>query len=153
LEVDVMASATLTRWDPFQQLAEMQHEFDRVLGRPLHNGERAHAWVPPVDVEQTKDALVLKFDLPGVKEKDVTIELEGRTLLISGERKEQKEAQHEGYYSRERLIGRFTRSFMLPEEIEESKIDARFHDGMLTIRVPRLAQQKKPRRIAIKASA
>src|ERR671923_2076810 len=125
-------ATTLTRWDPFQQLAEMQHEFDRILGRHVPNGERAHPWVPPVDVEQTKDALVLKFDLPGMAEKDITIELEGRTLMISGERKEQKEGQHEGYYSRERLIGRFSRSFMLPEEIEESKIDAKFRDGVLT---------------------
>jgi HSP20 family protein len=152
LEVDEMATGTLTRWDPFQQLAEMQHEFDRILGRPLHNGERAHAWVPPVDVEQTKDAMVLKFDLPGTTEKDIAVELEGRTLMISGERTEQKEAQHEGYYSRERLTGRFTRSFVLPEEIEESKIDAKFRDGVLTVRVPRTVQQK-PRRISVKASA
>jgi HSP20 family protein len=148
-----MATATLTRWDPFQQLAEIQHEVDRILGRPLqHNGDRAHPWVPPVDVEQTKDAMVLKFDLPGMSEKDIAIELEGRTLMVSGERKELKEGQHEGYYSRERLIGRFTRSFMLPEEIQESKIDAKFRDGVLTVKVPRPVQQK-PRRISIKASA
>ena len=147
-----MAAATLTRWDPFQQLAEMQHDFDRILGRPLHNGERAHPWVPPVDVEQTKDALVLKFDLPGMTEKDIDIELEGRTLIISGERTEQKASQHEGYYSRERQIGRFTRSFMLPEEIEESKIDAKFRDGVLTVRVPQALKQKA-RRIPVKASA
>src|SRR5919204_2856703 len=142
-----MATGTLTRWDPFQQLAEMQHEVDRILGRPLHDGERAHPWLPPVDVEQTKDALVLKFDLPGMAEKDIAIELEGRTLMISGERKEQKETQHEGYYSRERLSGRFTRTFMLPEEVQESKIDAKFRDGVLTVKIPRSVQQK-PRRIA-----
>lgn len=118
----------------------------------MHNGERVHPWIPPVDVEQTKNAMVLKLDLPGMTEKDITIELEGRTLLISGERKQDKEAQHEGYYSRERVIGRFTRSFMLPEEIDESKIDAKFRDGVLTVKIPRPTQQK-PRRISIKASA
>ena len=53
LEVVSMAAATLARWDPFQQLAEMQHDFDRILGRPLHNGERVHPWAPPVDVERS----------------------------------------------------------------------------------------------------
>ena len=129
----------------------MQHEFDRLVGRQLHNGG-GQPWVPMVDVEQTKNALVLKFDLPGMTEKDITIELEGRTLIISGERKEQKETEHEGFYSRERLVGRFTRSFMLPEEVEESKIDAKFRNGVLTVTVPRPTKQR-PRRIAVKASA
>ncbi|MGZ4431828.1 MAG: Hsp20/alpha crystallin family protein, partial [Gaiellales bacterium] len=116
------------------------------------NGEKTHPWVPVVDIEQTKDALVLKFDLPGMKREDVSIEVEGRTLTVSGERKEEKEDKHEGYYSRERLVGRFSRSFMLPEHIDESKIEAKFSDGVLTIRVPR-PQEEKPKKIAIKASA
>ncbi|MGZ4481974.1 MAG: Hsp20/alpha crystallin family protein [Gaiellales bacterium] len=147
-----MATAQLTRWDPFQQLAEMQRDFDRILGRTPPNGEKTHPWVPVVDIEQTKDALVLKFDLPGMKREDVSIEVEGRTLTVSGERKEEKEDKHEGYYSRERLVGRFSRSFMLPEHIDESKIEAKFSDGVLTIRVPR-PQEEKPKKIAIKASA
>ncbi len=147
-----MATAQLTRWDPFQQLAEMQRDFDRILGRTPPNGGKTHPWVPVVDIEQTKDALVLKFDLPGMKREDVSIEVEGRTLTVSGERKEEKEDKHEGYYSRERLVGRFSRSFMLPEHIDESKIEAKFSDGVLTIRVPR-PQEEKPKKIAIKASA
>ena len=52
-------TTTLTRWDPFQQLAEMQREVDRILGRTQHNGDKTHAWLPVVDIEQTKDAVVL----------------------------------------------------------------------------------------------
>ncbi len=147
-----MATAQLTRWDPFQQLAEMQREFDRILGRTPANGDKTHPWVPVADIEQTKDALVLKFDLPGMKREDVSIEIDGRTLTISGERKEEKEDKHEGYYSRERLIGRFSRSFMLPENVDQSKVEATFRDGVLKITLPR-PQEAKPKKIAIKASA
>ena len=141
-------ATTLTRWDPFQQLAEMQREVDRILGRTQHNGDTTHAWLPVVDIEQTKDAVVLKFDLPGMKREDVSIEVEGRTLTVSGERREEKEDKHEGYYSRERSIGRFSRSFMLPENVEESKIEAKFKDGVLIVNVPRSADEK-PRKISI----
>jgi HSP20 family protein len=142
-------ATTLTRWDPFQQLAEMQREVERVLGRTPHNGEQLRAWVPVVDIEQTKDALVLRFDLPGIRREDVSIEVDGRTLTVSGERKEEKEENHEGYYSRERLIGKFSRSFMLPENVDESKIEAEVKEGVLTIKVPRPAEQK-PHRVEIK---
>ena len=145
-------ATTLTRWDPFQQLAEMQREVDRILGRTQHNGDATHAWLPVVDIEQTKDAVVLKFDLPGMKREDVSIEVEGRTLTVSGERKEETEEKHEGYYSRERSIGRFSRSFMLPENVEESKIEAKFKDGVLIVKVPRSAEEK-PRKISIKPAA
>lgn len=145
-------ATTMTRWDPFQQLTDMQREFDRVLGRTPHNGDKAKTWLPVVDVEQAKDALVLRFDLPGIRREDVAIEVEGRTLTVSGERKEEKEEKHEGYYSRERLIGRFTRSFMLPENIDESKIEAKVKDGVLTVKIPRPAEQK-PRKVEIKPAA
>ena len=145
-------TTTLTRWDPFQQLAEMQREVDRILGRTQHNGDQTHAWLPVVDIEQTKDAVMLKFDLPGMKREDVSIEVEGRTLTVSGERKEETEEKHEGYYSRERSTGRFSRSFMLPENVEESKIEAKFKDGVLIVKVPRSADEK-PRKISIKPAA
>jgi HSP20 family protein len=147
-----VVATTLTRWDPFQQLAEMQREVDRILGRTQHNGDTTHAWLPVVDIEQTKDAVVLKFDLPGMKREDVLVEVEGRTLTVSGERKEEKEDTHEGYYSRERTTGRFSRSFMLPENVEESKIEAKFEDGVLIVKVPRSAEEK-PRKISIKPAA
>lgn len=145
-------ATTLTRWDPFQQLAEMQREVDRILGRTQHNGDKTHAWLPVVDIEQTKDAVVLKLDLPGMKREDVSIEVEGRTLTVTGERKEEKEDKHEGYYSRERSTGRFSRSFMLAENVEESKIEAKFKDGVLIVKVPRAADEK-PRKISIKPAA
>ncbi len=142
-------ATTLTRWDPFQQLAEMQREVERVLGRTPHNGEQLRAWVPVVDIEQTKDALVLRFDLPGIRKEDVSIEVDGRTLTVSGERKEEKEENHEGFYSRERLIGKFSRSFMLPENVDDSEIQAEVKEGVLTIKVPRPAEQK-PHKVEIK---
>jgi HSP20 family protein len=80
--------AGISRWDPFQQLARMQRDFDRVSGRvPSASGEADPAgWMPSVDVEQTRERLVFKFDLPDVTADDVAIELHGRTLTVAGER-------------------------------------------------------------------
>ena len=107
--------------------------------------------MPVADVEQTKDAMVLKFDLPGMIERDIAIEIEGRSLTVSGERREEKEDKHEGYYTRERVIGQFRRSFMLPEGVDESRIEASFRNGVLTVSIPR-SRAEKPRRVEITAA-
>lgn len=142
--------AGITRWDPFQQLAQMQRDFDRVFGRvPQASGDADPAgWMPSVDVEQTREALVFKFDLPDVTADDVTIELHGRTLTVAGERREDREPGHEGYLSRERRMGAFSRTFMLPDNLGEDAVSASFEGGVLRVRVLR-PRHAAPRRIPI----
>jgi HSP20 family protein len=132
-------ATTLTRWDPFQQIAQVQREIDRVLGRTLPGGGRQEmvSWVPATDIEQTGDAIVFKLDMPSTTREDVSIELHGRTLTITGERRERHEDNYEGHLSRERTYGKFTRSFMMPEDVSENEITATFHDGELKVTVPR----------------
>ena len=146
-------ATTLTRWDPFQQLAQVQREMDRILGRtwPASGRQDLVAWLPTTDIEQTEDAIVFKLDLPNMTKDDVSIEVHGRTLTISGERREEKEENHEGYLARERSFGRFSRSFLLPEDIDEDDITARFQQGQLTVSVPR-PKVETPRRVEITTS-
>jgi HSP20 family protein len=142
-------ATTMTRWDPIQQIAQIQRELDRAFGGLLPDGEQARlAWMPAVDVEQTDDEIILRFDLPGMNRDDVSIDVRDRTLVVSGERREEKEENHEGFFTRERVVGKFTRSFMLPEGVDPGTVEAQFKDGVLTVRIPR-PKEEQPRQIEI----
>jgi HSP20 family protein len=135
---------TLTRWDPFR---EMEQEMGRLFARMPTLG-RESAWLPPVDVEQTKDALVITMDLPGMTREDVSIELHDRTLTILGVRTRSQDEQHEGYFTRERTYGEFARSFTLPDGIKPEDIEATAANGELRILVHR-PEKATPERITI----
>jgi HSP20 family protein len=143
-------ATTLTRWDPFQQIAQVQREMDRIYGRtlPPSSPQGLAAWVPTTDIEQTQDAIVFKLDMPNMTKDDVSIEVHGRTLQISGERREEREQNHEGYLARERSYGKFSRSFLLPEDIDEDDITATIDDGQLKVSVPR-PKVETPRKVEI----
>jgi HSP20 family protein len=146
-------ASTLTRWDPFQQIAQVQRELNRTFPRewPIGSRQEMTLWVPATDIEQTEDAIVFKLDMPSTTKEDISIELHGRTLTISGERREERQDKHEGYLSRERTYGRFSRSFMMPEDVSEDDITATFHDGELKVTVPR-PKIETPRKIEIASS-
>jgi HSP20 family protein len=148
--------AIVTRWDPWQQLARMQDEFNDSFSRGARSGSSdgrsGGAWVPAVDVAKTRDAIVFKVDIPGMSADDVTLQLHERTLMISGERREETESEHEGYYSRERTTGAFTRSFLLPDGVEAGAISADATDGVLRVTVP-LPKPTEPARIQIRGGA
>jgi HSP20 family protein len=126
----------LLSWDPF---AEME---------PLL-GSSNFSVMPNVEVKETKDSLVFKADLPGIKEKDVEISLTGNRLSISGKR-EQEEEKKDGdrYYAYERWYGSFNRTFTLPETVDADGVKADLRDGVLTISVPKKAGAQ-PRAITI----
>ncbi|MBD3292982.1 MAG: Hsp20 family protein [Armatimonadia bacterium] len=109
--------------------------------------------MPAVDVKETDKAYLMEADLPGMSEKDVDIRVDGDTLTLASERSEEKEDKNAGYLRRERYWQSFRRSFRLPEDVQKDKIDARFHNGVLTIEMPRTGQSKKERgrRIQIKS--
>jgi HSP20 family protein len=141
-------ASTITRWDPYQQIADIQRELERTFGRMVGDGRSQRGWMPTVDIEQTDQEIVLKLDLPGMRREDVSIEVRDHTLIVAGERREEKEDKHEGYITRERIVGRFTRSFMLPEGVDPDQVHANFENGVLRVRVPR-PQEAEPKQIQI----
>ena len=92
-----------------------------------------------------------ELDLPGVSKEDVKISFSDGQLNISGERKQEKENKDSKYHRVERTYGKYFRSFTLPKQIKEDKIDAEFKDGQLTITVPK-AEEIKPKEIPIKVN-
>jgi HSP20 family protein len=122
--------------------------FDAFFG-----GEReSRRWVPQMDLVEAEDHFVLKADLPGLAEGDVSIEVQDGTLTISGERKAEHEARERGWYRIERSFGSFSRSLTLPDRVDPDGISARFDRGVLEVRIPK-PEEHKPRRVEIKAGS
>jgi HSP20 family protein len=144
----------IVRWDPTREVDSLQTEVNRLFdtffgGRPA-NGVRR--WVPPMDLVETDDQLVLKADLPGLDTDDVNIEVKDGVLTVSGERKTEHEERTDGYYRVERSFGGFSRSMALPEHVDAARISASFDKGVLEVRIPK-PEERKPHRVEIGASA
>ena len=113
-------------------------------------------YAPKVDVQATKESYELEMELPGLTEKDVTIDLKDREITIASiddakeEKKEAKEEVKATYLVKERVATHFSRSFTLPDDIDPEGVNAKFQNGLLTITIPRKAESKA-RRIAISA--
>lgn len=104
---------------------------------------------PPLDLSETSDAINLRLDLPGVEAKEIDIQVNSRQLTISGERKEEREETGQTFHRVERSVGRFSRSVMLPCEVLEDQVDARYQDGVLQIKLPK-SPASKSRHIKVK---
>jgi HSP20 family protein len=134
--------ALLVKPEPFSR--EVDRLFDAFFG-----GEgSARRWVPAMDLVEADDHFVLKADLPGLAEGDVSIEIHDGTLRISGERKSEHEQREKGWYRIERSSGSFSRSLTLPEGVDPDGITAEFDRGVLEVRIPK-PEERKPRRIEI----
>jgi HSP20 family protein len=149
----------LVRWDPARELDALQGDmnrlFDSFFGRregATANGYGSRRWIPPMDLVETEDNLVLRADLPGMGEKDIEIEVKEGVLTVSGERKAQHEEKREGFHRVERSYGRFSRSLELPKGIEADSIEASFDKGVLEVRMPKPAE-RKPHRIEIQSGS
>jgi HSP20 family protein len=143
---------TVVRWEPLRELASLQTEMSRFLNGALEgNGRAAQSWVPPLDVWETEEELVYAFDLPGIPEEAIAVELEDGALTVSAERSREQKIQQENFYRSERRFGAFTRTIGLPQGVTEDGITARSTDGVLEIHV-RKPEQPKPRRIQVGAS-
>jgi HSP20 family protein len=102
-----------------------------------------------IDVYETKDDVVVKAALPGVKPDQVEVTVTGDTLTIKGEMKEDRQVKEENYIRKERRYGAFCRSVVLPGGIKADKADATFEDGVLTLKIPK-AEDAKPKTIKVK---
>ena len=141
------------RWEPFR-LVDIQSEvnrlFDNFPGRPAPGAAPSgRAWLPAVDMHETKDDLVLKVELPGVREKDVSVSISGDLLTIRGERRwSDEEGRDQKLLHVERVYGQFDRMIQLPLAVQADKVKATYRDGVLEVTLPK-AEELKPREIKI----
>lgn len=145
---------SVERWEPFRGLNDIQSEvnrlFDGVLGRPsaVEGTRGARVWMPVVDVYETKDDLVLSFEIPGVREDNISLSITGDLLTVKGERTFDRELNDESYRYIERVYGKFERTVQLPMPVQADKVKATYRDGVLEVRLPK-AEEVKPKAIKI----
>jgi HSP20 family protein len=144
---------SVDRWEPFRNLVDIQGEvnrlFDSVAGRPMAGAPAAgRSWMPAVDMHETKDDLVLRVEVPGVREKDVAVSITGDLLTVRGERRWEDESKDQKFLHVERVYGQFERMIQLPMAVQTDKVKASYRDGVLEIKLPK-AEELKPREIKI----
>jgi HSP20 family protein len=145
---------TITRWDPFRELVEMQNRLNTIFREPASSSNElmtSGAFVPPVDIYADEQKIVLKVELPGMSEKDIDIQLENHTLTLRGERKVEKEEKEENFVRIERRYGSFQRSFTLPETVDPESVNAVYENGVLKIELAK-REQAKPKQIKVRVA-
>jgi HSP20 family protein len=120
------------------------------FARPIEADDfTGQTFSPAVDIKETQGEYMVTAEVPGIKKEDIHIEVADNLLTIKGERKFEKEEKNESYHRVERSYGTFSRAFTLPTSVKADGIEAKFHDGLLTIRIPK-AEEKVPKKIEIK---
>ena len=147
--------STIVRWDPFKEMATLQDRMNRMFsdawGR-THRSEDEYlsgSWIPAVDVRESKDALEITAELPGLDPKEVEVSVENGILTLKGSRTFEKASEGETYHRVERAYGSFERSFSVPTNVDASKVQALYRQGVLHLTLPK-REESKPKAIAIK---
>jgi HSP20 family protein len=145
--------ATLVRWDPVRQVAAMHTELSRLMnGLAEGNGRTEQSWVPTLDVWETESSVVYAFDLPGVSQEAISVEVDDGALTVSATREQKQEIDTERFHRLERRHGTFARTVGLPQGVSEDQIKAVYNAGVLEVTVPK-PEQAKPKKIEIEVGA
>ena len=142
----------LTKWDPFREIEDVFGRYSKALSWPRLGSQEimtSDDWAPRVDIAETEEEFIIKAEIPDVKKEEVNITVDNGVLSIRGERKKEKEEKGKRFHRIERYYGSFTRSFTLPDNVDESKIEASFKDGMLNLQIPK-SKESKPKAIDVK---
>ncbi len=155
----------IVRFDPFRELDRLQNEVNRLFEGYNSNADvpaparqssgggalMARAWSPAVDIAETQNEVVLRAELPGLKQDDIDIELTGDTLTLRGERKFENEERKDNFVRVERSYGRFQRSFTLGVPVQNDQVSATYRDGVLEIHLPK-SEQTRPCKVQVSVS-
>ena len=141
------------RWEPLRNATDIQGEmnrlFDSFFGRPvMPSATMERGWAPAVDLYETKDDLVVTFEVPGVSEKEINVSITGDLLTVRGERHLGHDTNDGSFYRVERTYGKFERNVPLPVPVQADKVKASYRDGVLEVRLPK-AEEVKPKQIKV----
>src|SRR5271165_1666550 len=150
----------LTRWEPFREFSTMQDRMNRMnrLFRESYSPEGPEealtttGFAPLVDIYEDEHNVTLKIEVPGIDEKDIDVRIENNTLTVHGERKFEKEEKEENYRRVERQYGSFTRTFTLPNTVNQESVQADYDKGVLKIKLAKKAEAK-PKQIKVNVSS
>lgn len=130
---------------PGTELKNLRNEMDRLFDRMWEGDlpERTLSeWTPPLDLSESKDFFLVKMEVPGIDPKEIKVSVQDQILTISGERKKEEEKKGDRFYRMERSYGVFARSIRLPVAVDESKVNAVFTNGVLSVTLPKTESSK-----------
>lgn len=147
---------SLNTMDPFAEMADLRRMTDQVFGEffgrtPSEMASAEGLWSPMVDIYETKDGIRLTAELPGIKQEDIHLSIEGDTLTLKGERKHEMDVKEDQYYRIERSYGNFQRSILLPSVVDASQVKATYRDGVLEVQLPK-KEEAKPKEIKVEVA-
>jgi len=144
---------TITRYDPFREAVSLQHRLNSLF-RDLNEDDNpvaASSFVPPVDIYEDADKVVLKLEVPGIDQKDLKVSVENNTLTVKGERKFEADEKEQNFHRIERSYGSFFRAFTLPSSVNTEEVAASYNAGVLKLELKKKAEAQ-PKQIEIKAA-
>ena len=152
----------MATWDPFREMLELRRELDRtfdtyVTGRQPGSSRlaflpgRGARQYPLVNIYEDRDNFYVEALAPGVKPDSLDLQYQGTTLTISGEKLAPETNSQESFHRSERAAGRFTRSIELGVPVEDTKVEAGYKNGLLTVKLPK-SEAAKPRQISVNVS-
>jgi HSP20 family protein len=152
-------------WDPLEEMRDIERRMNRLFRELWGRGPRARrrlprpAWrMPPIeeavrepftDIMETKDSVIVTAELPGVAKEDIKINATEDTIEISAETREERKVEEEGYYRRERSLGKYYRSYTLPAKVKPDKAKATYKNGVLEVVLPKAEEKEKGKSIKI----
>lgn len=145
--------ADITRWDPFSEMTSLRRLFDETRPWRLFGaGDGEVETLFPVDLYETGDEVIVEAALPGIKPDDIDVSVTGQALTIRGEHKEAHDEKAQNFYRHERRHGTFVRQIGLPTEVDASKANAEYENGVLHLTLPK-AESMKPKSIKIQGKS
>jgi HSP20 family protein len=144
----------VAHWNPWTEFETFEHVLNRVLDLPcprLFDNGRHEPWQPRTDISETDAAYIVEVDLPGMIMHDISVRLEGTTVVISGKRQSTPSGSANHQARVERPYGTFQRAFTLPTAVKQDEVQATYANGVLTITVPK-ADAARPRQITVQAA-
>ena len=139
-----MNERNLALWQPLSDLVSSGSDFDRFLERVFGYSPviQETNWMPAVDIAEVNGHLKIKAEIPGMKKEDLKVSVKNGYLMISGEKKQEKETKESSYHRVERYYGQFCRTIALPSDVEADKVKAEYKDGVLNIEIPKPESMK-----------
>jgi HSP20 family protein len=145
---------TITRWETYRDVLALQNRMNSLFQdfSRSNSGENelvtTAGFVPPVDIYEDEHKLVLKLEIPGVRQEDLDVRMENNTLTVKGERSFQSEGKEENFHRVERRYGSFYRAFTVPNTIDASSIKAEYDAGVLRLELEK-RPESKPKQIKV----
>jgi HSP20 family protein len=140
--------------DPFRELENLQDQMNRLFDFSLSGNSLGRStllggqWAPAIDIYDSKENILVKAELPGLKKDEIEVSIENDQLVIKGEKKKDNQVKEDDYVKTERFYGSFYRTIQLPSSVHTDKVNAAYKDGVLSLTLPK-KEEAKPKQIKI----